>query len=245
MSDMLLFSATIFGSATSATIFAQYGRDKSRLPEIASAAVRYLALSSIPLHFIATALAAPALLLVYGHQYAGAAMVATVAPLLCMPKAFGGPVQSLLESNERQRYVIIATAVAGIVDISVAWSLIPSFGAVGACIGSGTAQLTAIVIMWAYGIRLYKVRLPWMLISKISFISVLAALTAYFIAMRLSPVWGILCGGGAALIVLIGLIYLMRVLEPQDRFRLGTVAKMLPKQFAKPTDMVLGVLARL
>ena len=245
MSDMLLFSATIFGSAAGATIFAQYGRDKSRLPEITSAAFRYLALSSIPLHFIATALAAPALLLIYGHQYAGAAMVATVAPLLCMPKAFAGPVQSLLESNERQRFVIMATVVAGIVDISVAWSLIPAFGAVGACIGSGAAQATAVVIMWAVGIRLYKVKLPWLQVAKITFISVLAALAAYFIAMHLSPVWGILCGGTASLIVLFGLIYLMRVLEPEDRFRLGTVARMLPKQIATPADTLLGVLARL
>ncbi|HME59283.1 MAG TPA: polysaccharide biosynthesis C-terminal domain-containing protein [Terracidiphilus sp.] len=245
MSDMLLLSATIFGSATSATIFAQYGRDKSRLPEISSAAFRYLALSSIPLHFIATALAAPALLLVYGHQYEGAAMVATVAPLLCMPKAFAGPVQSLLESNERQRYVIMATVIAGIVDISVAWSLIPSFGAVGACIGSGAAQITAVGIMWAIGIHLYKVKLPWLQVAKIAFISVLAALTAHFIAVRLSPVWAILCGGSAALSVLFVLLYLMRVLEPEDRFRLSTVVRMLPKQIATPADSLLDILFRL
>jgi O-antigen/teichoic acid export membrane protein len=244
MSDMLLFGATIFGSATAATIFAQYGRDKSRLPEISSAAFRYLALTSTPLHFIATALAAPALLFVYGHQYAGAAMVATVAPLLCMPKAFAGPVQSLLESNEQQRYVIMATVVAGIVDISVAWSLIPTYGAVGACIGSGAAQVTAVGIMWAIGIRLYKVKLPWLLMAKIAFISVLAALTAHFIAVRLSPLLAILCGGGAALIVLFGLVYLMHVLEPEDRFRLGTLAGMLPRPLAGPVDRILLLLTR-
>ena len=48
------------------------------------------------------ALAAPALLLLYGRPYKGALMVVTLAPLLCMPKAFIGPVQSLLQSNERQ-----------------------------------------------------------------------------------------------------------------------------------------------
>jgi hypothetical protein len=99
--------------------------------------------------------------------------------------------------------------------------------------------------MWAVGIHLYKVKLPWLLVAKIVFISVLAALTAHFIAMRLSPVWGILCGGGAAIIVLFGLIYLMHVLEPEDRFRLGTVAKMLPKQFATPADTLLDALIRL
>jgi len=201
-------------------------------------------MSSIPIHFIATALAAPALLLVYGHQYAGAAMVATVAPLLCMPKAFAGPMQSLLESNEQQRYVIMATFVAGIVDIGVAWSLIPSFGAVGACIGSGAAQLTAIGIMWFVGIRLYKVKLPWALIAKIAFISALAALTAHFIAMRLAPVWAILIGGSAALLVLFVLIYVMRVLEHEDHKRLIILSEMMPRHIVRYTDRLVALLAR-
>jgi O-antigen/teichoic acid export membrane protein len=178
------------------------------------------------------------MLLIYGHQYVGAAMVATVAPLLCMPKAFAGPVQSLLESNERQKYVILATVVAGIVDIGVAWSLIPSFGAVGACIGSGAAQATAVVIMWTVSIRLYKIKLPWLLVAKTTFISVLAALTAYFIAVRLAPLWAILCGGCASLIVLSGLFFWMRVLEPEDHDRLKIIIRMLPKQIAAPINLV-------
>jgi O-antigen/teichoic acid export membrane protein len=244
MSDMLLFSAIIFGSATGATIFAQYGRDKSKLPEISSAAFRYLALSSIPLHFIATALAAPGMLLVYGHQFAGAAMVVTLAPLLCMPKAFVGPVQNLLESNERQNYVIMATVVAGIVDISVAWSLIPSFGAVGACIGSGTAQFTAVGIMWTIGIHSYKIKLPWTQVAKIVCISLIAALTAHFIAVCLSPVWAILFGGSASLIVLFGLFYLLRVLEPEDFNRLHILASMVPQPIAHPAGKFLALLTR-
>jgi len=134
--------------------------------------------------------------------------------------------------------------VAGIVDISVAWSLIPSFGAVGACIGSGAAQLTAIGIMWAVGIRLYKVKLPWALVAKIVFISVLAALTAHFIAMRLAPIWGVLIGGSAALLVLFGLIYLMRVLEPEDHKRLIILSEMMPRHFVRYTDRLVALLAR-
>ena len=124
------------------TIFAQYGRDKSRLSAIAASTFRYLALTTIPLHVISAALAAPALLFLFGSQYKGAVTVATLAPLLCMPKAFIGPVQSLLQSAERQSYVILATVLAGIVDIGVAWTLIPAHGAVGACIGkwSGTGD---------------------------------------------------------------------------------------------------------
>jgi O-antigen/teichoic acid export membrane protein len=244
MSERLLISASIFGSATGATIFAQYGRDKSRLPALAASSFRYLALTSIPLHLISSALAIPALLLLYGSQYKGAEMVVTLAPLLGMPKAFIGPVQSLLESTERQRYVIMATIFAGAVDMGVAWYLIPAHGAVGACIGSGAAQVVAIGIMWAIAIHLYKVKLPWLLVSKIAFISVLAALTAHFVAVRfVTPLWAILFGGTASFLVLFGLFFLMRVLEPEDRDRFRILTGMLPKPLAGPANRILSLLA--
>ena len=244
MAERLLITASIFDSAASATIFAQYGRDKSRVPEITASTFRYLALTSIPLHFISAALAAPTLLLLFGNQYAGAAMVVTLAPLLCMPKAFIGPVRSLLQSHERQSFVILATVLAGIVDVGVAWYLIPAHGAVGACIGSGAAEITAVGLMWAIGIYLYKVRLPWVLVAEITFISVLASLSAHYIAVMLAPLWGILCGGSAALIVLFGLLYLMRVLKPEDRTRLNTLTGILPKPVSGPVNKVLTLLVR-
>jgi O-antigen/teichoic acid export membrane protein len=171
-------------------------------------------------------------------------MVVTLAPLLCMPKAFLGPVQSLLQSYERQSFVIGATVIAGIVDIGVAWYLIPAHGAVGACIGSGAAQVTAIGLMWGIGIHLYKVKLPWVLLAKVAFISVLASLTAHYIAVQLAPLWGVLLGGSAALIVLFGLFYLMRVLKPEDRARFDLLSRSLPKRIAGPVNTVLLLLIR-
>jgi len=244
MAEPLLITSAVFGGATGATIFAQYGRDKSKLPAITASTFRYIALTSIPVHIISAALAFPALLLLYGNQYKGAAMVVTLAPLLCMPKAFIGPVQSLLQSDERQSYVIVATVLAGIVDIGVAWYLIPAHGAVGACIGSGAAQVTAVGMMWAVGIHLYGVKLPWLQVAKITFISILASLTAHFIAMQLAPLWAILCGGSASLIVLFGLFYLMRVLESEDRDRFHILTGMLPKPIAGPADKIISLLIR-
>lgn len=86
MGDKLLMAASIFGAAAGTTIFAQFGRDKSRLPEIAATSLRYLVILSFPLHSIAAALAVPAMIVMYGQQYAGAALVVAIAPLLCMPR---------------------------------------------------------------------------------------------------------------------------------------------------------------
>jgi len=244
MAEQLLLAATIFGTAAAATIFVQYGRDKSRLPAITASTFRYLALISIPLHFIAASLAVPALLLLYGRKFEDAAMVVTLAPLLCIFKAFISPATSLLQCSERQSLVIAATLLAGVADWGVAWWLIPAHGAVGACIGNGAAQATAVLIMWAVAIYLYKVKLPWMQVAKIAFISALASLTAHEIALRLAPLWGILLGGTASLVVLFGLFYLMRVLEPEDRDRFNILTAMLPNPIAGPANRLLSVLIR-
>ena len=244
MAERLLITSAVFGSATGATIFAQYGRDKSRLPAITAATFRYLAMSSIPLHFISASLAFPALMILYGKQYSGAAMVVTLAPLLCLPKAFIGPVQNLLQSNERQSYVIWATVLAGVVDIGVAWALIRNHGAVGACIGSGAAQVTAVGMMWAIGIYLYDIKLPWLQISKITAISIVAALTAHFVGAPFSPLLAVLIGGSASVIVLLLLFYATRVLEPQDRSRLNVLAGMLPGALGRPAEKLVSLLIR-
>jgi O-antigen/teichoic acid export membrane protein len=244
MAERLLIGSAVFGSAATATLFAQYGRDKSRLAAITASSFRYLALTSIPLHVISVALAAPALLLLYGNRYKGAVLVVTLAPLLCLPKAFIAPVQSLLQSAEKQSYVIAATVFAGMVDIAVAWYFIPAYGAVGACIGSGAGQFTAVGVMWAVGIYLFKVKLPWMQVAKIALISVLASLTAHAIAVYLSPFWAILLGGSASLIVLFGLFYLMRVLEPEDHDRFKIMTGILPKKVAGPLNVFLTLLIR-
>jgi O-antigen/teichoic acid export membrane protein len=268
MAEQLLLVATIFGTAAATTLFVQYGRDKSRLPAITASTFRYLALMSIPLHFIAASLAVPALLLLYGSKFQDAAMVVSLAPLLCMFKAFISPAQSLLQSSERQSYIIGATVIAGIIDISVAWYFIPAHGAVGACIGNGAAQAVAVGLMWAAAIHLYKVKLPWMQVAKIAFCSAVASLTAYWInshtahlvasyiahliasstvhliASRLAPLPGILAGGSAALAVLFALFYLMRVLEPEDRARFSILTGMLPRSIAAPVIKVLSVLIR-
>ena len=135
--------------------------------------------------------------------------------------------------------MILATVLAGIVDIGVAWALIPVDGAVGACIGNGVAQITAVGIMWAIGIRLFRVKLPWMLTGKIAAASAAAALCAHFVAAALPPLLGILLGGCASLLVLLVLTYLLRVLEPEDRDRFAILTGILPRGLAKPMSRLL------
>ncbi len=244
MADRLLLPSMIFSGATSATIYAQFGRDSARIGEIAAAAVRYLALTAIPLHFIFAVLAVPALLLLYGHQYNGAAAVVTLAPILCMPKAFITPVYDLLQSHERQNYVIAITIVAGTIDMGIAWWLVRSHGAVGACIGSGVAQFTALLVLWAIAIHLYKVRLPWRLIGKTILFSISSAVAVGLLVRRLPTIWGVLCGSACAVVMFATFLYATGVLEQQDRERFVLLTEKLPHPLARPVQLILSKLIR-
>jgi O-antigen/teichoic acid export membrane protein len=244
LAERLLLFPSIFAAASGASILAQYGRDRSKLPAMTAASARYIALISIPLHVIAVPLAAPVLLVLYGKQYVGALLVASVAPLLCLPKAFLGPIQSLFESVDRQKYFIVTTVIASFVDIGVAWLLIPSHGALGACLGSGAAQFTAVGLMWAVGIRVYKIKLPWGFISKITAISAFAAFAAFAAVSHLSPLFGLIAGCVIATGVFIVIGYIVKILEPEDRDRFRVIANACPRPIGAPINYLLDRFTR-
>ncbi|QHS52246.1 oligosaccharide flippase family protein [Edaphobacter sp. 12200R-103] len=244
LAERLLIFPNIFASASGASIYAQYGRDSSRLPAMAAASARYLAMVSLPLHIIATPLAAPVIMVLYGKQYAGALVVASFAPLLCLPKAFLGPIQTMFESYDQQKYFITTTIVASFVDIGVAWLLIPSHGALGACLGSGAAQFTAVISMWAIGIARYKIRLPWGFFFKLSAISGVAALAAYGAVSRLTPLPGLIAGSVISTVLFITLGYMFKILEPEDRDRFKVITNACPQSVAAPINYLLDRFTR-
>ncbi|RZU42448.1 O-antigen/teichoic acid export membrane protein [Edaphobacter modestus] len=244
LAERLLIFPSIFAAASGASMYAQYGRDRSRLPSMTAASARYIALISLPIHIIAVPLAAPVVLVLYGKQYVGALVVATVAPLLCLPKAFSGPIQSLFESVDEQKYFIVTTVIASFIDIAVAWLLIPSYGALGACLGSGAAQFTAVVLMWAIGIRRYDIRLPWGFIFKISAISAFAACSAYLVTSKLAALPALLAGCAIATGVFILLGYIFKILEPEDRDRFKVISDACPPPVAAPINYLLDRFTR-
>ncbi|MBS1815525.1 MAG: polysaccharide biosynthesis protein [Acidobacteria bacterium] len=244
LAEKLLVFPTVFASATGVSVYAQYGRDKSRVPALTAAAVRYLGLTSVPLHFIAAALAGAALSIMYGKQYEGAIAVAMAAPILCLPKAFLTPIQTLFEAVEKQRYFIVATIMASIVDVAIAWLLIPRYGALGAAIGSGGAQMLSLCALWAIGIARYEIRLPWQFLGKITAISAIASASALVFVHTLPQLPGFLLGGIVSISIFIFLAAWWRTLEQQDLQRLKILVDACPVALATPANLTYSWLSR-
>jgi hypothetical protein len=98
--------------------------------------------------------------------------------------------------------------------------------------------------MWAVGIRLYGIKLPWLQIAKITAASIAAAAVAHLITAPLRPLLGIIAGGSASLVTLLVLFYLLRVLEAEDRARFNVLSGMLPKAIRPPVDRIIAILVR-
>jgi O-antigen/teichoic acid export membrane protein len=184
------------------------------------------------------------LLTLYGHKYAGAVLVATVAPMLALPKAFLGPIQALFESTDEQNYFLICTGIACFVDVGVAWWLILSHGALGACIGSGAAQTSAVGMLYMIGVRKYKIPLPWRFFARIIAISTVAALAAAAVSYRLRAPWSLIVGSLVAILVFFGLGSFFKMLEPEDVGRFKGLSKSLPGFIVRPLDFVFAHLSR-
>lgn len=244
LAEKLLVFPTVFASATGTSMFAQVGRDRTRLSSLTAASARYLGLTSLPLHIIATPLAGAAMVVFYSKQYTGAIIVATAAPMLCLAKAFLTPVQTMFEAVERQSYFIYGTLVASALDVAVAVLLIPRYGALGAAIGSGCAQMLCVGTLWTLAIRRYHVQLPWRFLGKVVGISLAAAAVAYLTVLNTSPLVGLLLGSTLAIITFLVLADVAQVFEAEDFARFSVLVKACPAALAPPVNLTFSWLSR-
>jgi hypothetical protein len=96
--------------------------------------------------------------------------------------------------------------------------------------------------MWVVSIKLFNVRLPWLFVAKVALISTVASLAAHYVAMQFAPLWGIVLGGLASVVVFFVLFYFFRVLELEDRLRFESLTRMLPGALARPASRALSIL---
>jgi peptidoglycan biosynthesis protein MviN/MurJ (putative lipid II flippase) len=134
--------------------------------------------------------------------------------------------------------------IASFIDIGVAWYLIPSLGALGASLGSGAAQFTAIGLMWTIGIYRDNIRLPWRFLAKVTMISIAASVAAYAVSFRLAPVWALIVGSIAALVTFFLLAYAFKILEPEDSSRFKIISAACPRALVGPMNRAFDMLTK-
>ncbi len=169
-------------------------------------ALRLLVLATFPL-VAGMAVAGPALLeLAYGSAYsdAGPVLLAMLAPLLVQPMLRVS--EGVLYGLGRPRFIVIAGLVATIVDVALAFLLIPSYDAVGAAIANGAAVLVAGVPCLWLAVSLHRpVLLPIAPMARAVALSLCVAAGAWaalaLVGTLFAVLVGVIVGVGAALVL--------------------------------------------
>jgi O-antigen/teichoic acid export membrane protein len=220
ITERLLVFSQVFGTATGATIMAQYGRDSNRLQQLIGTSLRYLALIASPLHLGLAAIAAPVMWIIYGGKYSAAVPALVIAACLGIPKAFLLPVQTALSSWERQDLIIRWGLIAGALNIALDFALIPQYGAVGAAIANGTTQTFSALVLWIVAVRLLRVRIQILPLVKIGAVSVSMALVVHFATLKVPATPAAILAIAIGVAVYVILLRVVRVLGPSDYGRM-------------------------
>jgi O-antigen/teichoic acid export membrane protein len=101
------------------------------------------AVLSLPVFMLATAFADPLTTLLFGDRYASSASILGVLVLGHFVTVAFGPNNVLLAVHGRLKFIVLTNAVAIVVNLALAFALIPPLGALGAAI-AGSATLIVV-----------------------------------------------------------------------------------------------------
>ena len=178
-------------------------------------AVRLILLVSLPATALGLALGPRLVEILYGHVYAGAGDVLLVLLLPLPLVAISSVSWGVLVAYERVRFPIVITAVAALVDVALAFVLVPGLDAIGAAIANATAQATVFAIELAYCARLIgRIDVSSAFTLRVTLMSALGGGCALLVIRAIPG------AGGLALATLAGLLGLLaaaRVLRALSR----------------------------
>lgn len=148
--ERVLMIPTLFAGALAFTMMAQYGRGESRLKDMTVDGGRYALLVALPLLVGLACISQPLVLLVYGEPYRPMIRTLAIIALLAVPKTLVTAPTMLLQTTERQGFLIFWGCLCGAVNIGLDVLLVGRHGANGAALANGAAQTLAALGIWIY-----------------------------------------------------------------------------------------------
>ena len=231
-----------FAEAIGSTIMAQYGRDKSRLTDIARNAVRYIALLTFPLLIGMAVLSGTVVKLLYGAQYLPAIPVLAIAAAFSIPKTFLLTGQQLMQANEKQSFLVKWGCIAAAVNIALDLLLIPGHQAIGGALANGLAQTFSVVGIWVAAVRLLGIRLPYLSLLRIGSSAAVMGVAAWIVSHTLPPIASAIAAPVTGTLVYILMLRLTASMEGGDRYRFQSLRNGIPARFRKSFDWAIDFL---
>jgi len=226
--ERVLMIPTLFGGALGFTMMAQYGRGEARLKDMTVDGGRYALMIALPLLAGMACISRPLIVLVYGASYRMMIPTLTLIALLAIPKALVTAPTMLLQTTERQGFLIFWGCVCGVVDIGLDFLLTGKHGANGAAIANGTAQGMAALGIWIYAWRVDRLDLKLLDCGRILLSGAIMAAGVIAITRAIPGYAGLILavlGGGALWLVC---LRFTAALKPEDVGRFLSIGNQLP-----------------
>lgn len=120
---------------------------------------------------------------------------------------------------------------AGMLNLLLNFILIPSYGAIGAIIGTAVSQLSIIIVEFELVRRYVKVLYPFLFLGKLLFVSSIALLVVMWLPGN--GLGQLVLSGGGFLVLFLSIAYCIKFLTPDERQRLSDISvfKYLAKVF--------------
>ncbi len=239
ITDKLLIIPRAFAGAVGATMMARAGRDASQIASLLSVATRYTLLAALPLLLGTAAISGPLTISMYGPEYVAVIPVLVIAAVFGIGKALMVPAQLMLQATEHQGVLVRWLGVCGCINVALDLLLIPKYGAVGAILANGAAQVLATAGLWFRIHRLMAVNMRPQALGKIGAAGLGMAATVAVLSRMMPPVLAICSGIGIGTVLYFLLVRLTRAVGRDDRERLQRLFQSAPPRL-RP---VLGTLA--
>ena len=226
--ERVLMIPTLFAGALGFTMMAQYGRGEARLKDMTVDGGRYALMIALPLLVGMACISRPLVVLVYGASYRMMIPTLTLIALLAVPKALATAPAMLLQTTERQGFLIFWGCVCGVVDFGLDFLLVGKHGANGAAIANGTAQGLAALGIWIYVWRADRLNLKLLDCGRIVLSGAIMAAGVVGITRAVPGYVGLFAAilGGAVLWLIS--LRLTAALKPQDVGRFLSIGNQLP-----------------
>ncbi len=198
------------------------GSDRAALRLAYQGALRLLAVAALPAGLVGAAIAPLLLRVLYGTAFAAASPAARVLWLSGALGALGAAAASILYALERQRAMVVASLPVAVLNLTLDLVLVPRYGALGAALANGAAQVTGLGV----GLALARGQVgppPWGSLLRIGAASVAAAGAAWLAAAGGTGLAALVRAALAAAVVGLGALALLGELRrlPLGELRRG------------------------
>jgi O-antigen/teichoic acid export membrane protein len=242
LTERVLLLPNAFAYAVGATMMAQYGRGEEKVNPMTVESARYAFLLGLPLLAGMACISGPAVLLLFREPFRPMIPVLAAVALLAIPKSLMAAPTQLLQTTENQGFLVLSGWACGAVNVLLDILLTPRHGALGAAIANGSAQTLAVVLLWAYARRLFRLDLRLKAFGRIILSGIAMASVAVLVIHWMPARAGLAVSIVAAALAWTFLLRWTSALDDTDRQRLLSIGHAIPRHFQPAWTALVNLL---